>query len=58
MGLATSTHTPSPMAFLSQLFERPGNERTFVLFPIGFPVDGCKVPKLRRKAIDEVLTII
>lgn len=58
MGLATLTHTPSPMAFLSQLFERPANERPFVLFPIGFPVDGCRVPTLRRKPLEEVLTIV
>ena len=58
MGLATLTHTPSPMAFLSHLFDRPENERPFVLFPIGFPVDGCTVPALRRKSLDEVLTIV
>jgi len=58
MGLATLTHTPSPMAFLSQLFGRPENERPFVLFPVGFPVDGCKVPTLRRKPLDDVLTIV
>jgi iodotyrosine deiodinase len=58
MGLATLTHTPSPMAFLTQLFSRPENERPFVLFPIGFPVDGCKVPTLRRKSLNEVLTIV
>ncbi len=58
MGLATLTHTPSPMAFLSQLFGRPENERPFVLFPIGFPTDGCRVPVLRRKPLDDVLTIV
>ena len=58
MGLATLTHTPSPMAFLSELFGRPENERPFVLFPIGFPVPGCQVPTLRRKALDQVLTIV
>lgn len=58
MGLATLTHTPSPMAFLSDLFGRPENERPFVLFPIGFPVEGCRVPSLRRKRLDEVLTIV
>jgi len=58
MGLATLTHTPSPMAFLSKVLGRPGNERPFVLFPIGYPVDGCLVPTLRRKSLDQVLTII
>ena len=58
MGLATLTHTPSPMAFLVEVFERPANERPFVLFPIGYPVDGCQVPVLRRKSLDEVLTVV
>jgi nitroreductase len=58
MGLATLTHTPSPMAFLSQLLGRPTNERPFVLFPVGYPVDGCLVPDLTRKALDEVMTIV
>ena len=58
MGLATLTHTPSPMAFLTKLFDRPDNERPFVLFPVGLPVDGCKVPTLRRKALADVLTIV
>lgn len=54
MGLATLTHTPSPMAFLSRILERPENERPFVLFPIGFPAHGCQVPDLQRKTLDEV----
>ena len=58
MGLATLTHTPSPMAFLSKLLERPGNERPFVLFPVGYPVEGCLVPDLRRKPLNEVMTVI
>ncbi len=57
MGLATLTHTPSPMAFLTQLLGRGANERPFVLFPVGFPVEGCQVPRLQRKALDEVLTV-
>lgn len=55
MGLATLTHTPSPMAFLSKLLERPDNERPFVLFPIGYPADGSVVPKLERKALSEIM---
>ena len=54
-GLASLTHTPSPMAFLRTLLERPDRERAFCLFPIGYPAEGCRVPDLRRKAIDEVL---
>lgn len=54
MGLATLPHTPSPMAFLSKLLNRPSNERPFVLFPVGYPLPGVKVPTLTRKSLDEV----
>jgi nitroreductase len=54
MGLATLTHTPSPMAFLSRLLDRPPNEKPFVLFPIGYPAPDAEVPDLRRKHLDEV----
>lgn len=54
-GLATLTHTPSPMKFLAELLERPANERPFLLIPVGYPIDGCRVPELERKALDEVL---
>ena len=55
MGLATLTHTPSPMRFLRDLLGRPENERAFCLFPIGYPADDCVVPDLRRKSLDEVM---
>lgn len=55
MGLATLTHTPSPMAFLSKVLGRPENERPFVLFPVGYPLPGVRVPDLARKPLDEVL---
>ncbi|MBC8364963.1 MAG: nitroreductase family protein [Actinobacteria bacterium] len=54
MGLATLTHTPTPMGFLRNLLGRPDNERPFVMFPVGFPLEGTRVPDLRRKPIDEV----
>jgi iodotyrosine deiodinase len=54
MGLATLTHTPSPMGFLTQILGRPRNERPFVLFPIGYPADDVTVPDLTRKGLDEV----
>ncbi len=54
MGLATLTHTPSPMSFLSDVLERPPNERPFILFPIGYPSAGATVPDVRRKRLDEV----
>ncbi|GGK78369.1 nitroreductase family protein [Mangrovihabitans endophyticus] len=55
MGLATLTHTPNPMAFLSEVFGRPATERPYILFPVGYPALDCEVPDLRRKALDEVL---
>ena len=54
MGLATLTHTPSPMAFLSELLDRPKNEKPFIVFPVGYPASDCVVPDLRRKSLDEV----
>jgi iodotyrosine deiodinase len=54
MGLATLTHTPSPMAFLSKILKRPENERPFILFPVGYPAPEAQVPDLRRKELAEV----
>ncbi len=54
MGLATLTHTPSPMGFLSQILGRPENERPYILFPVGYPAADAMVPDLRRKALEEV----
>ena len=54
MGLATLTHTPSPMAFLSEILERSPNENPYVLFPIGYPADGAQVPDIRRKPLEQV----
>jgi nitroreductase len=55
MGLATLTHTPSPMGFLSELLGRPPNEKPYVLFPVGYPAPDATVPDLRRKSFDEVV---
>jgi nitroreductase len=56
-GLATLTHTPSPMGFLSSILDRPRNERPFVLIPIGYPSAGATVPAIGKKAISEVMEI-
>jgi iodotyrosine deiodinase len=55
MGLSTLTHTPSPMAFLRKILNRPENERPFILFPIGYAADDCEVPDLDRKPLSEVM---
>jgi nitroreductase len=54
MGLATLTHTPSPMRFLSEILGRPANEKPYILFPVGYPAPGAQVPDLRRKRLAEV----
>lgn len=55
LGLATLTHTPSPMAFLSNLLDRPDNERPFIVFPVGYPAPDATVPDLTRKPLGEVM---
>lgn len=59
-GLATLTHTPSPMGFLREVLGRPEHERPFLLIPVGYPAEGCTVPAkaLLRKPMDEVLTVV
>ncbi|MEM6646421.1 MAG: nitroreductase family protein, partial [Bacteroidota bacterium] len=55
MGLATLTHTPSPMKFLGQILGRPKNEKPFILFPVGYPTEDATVPDLHRKPLDELV---
>lgn len=59
-GLATLTHTPNPMAFLSEVLDRPRHEKPYVLIPVGYPAADCTVPEaaLARKPLGEVLTVI
>jgi iodotyrosine deiodinase len=56
-GLATLTHTPSPMGFLSSILERPKNERPFVLIPVGLPFPGATVPAIGKRSIADVMEI-
>ena len=53
-GLATLTHTPSPMGFLKDVLGRPENERPFLVIPVGYPADDAVVPELRRKPLDQI----
>jgi nitroreductase len=55
-GLATLTHTPSPMGFLSTLLKQPERRKAFLLIPVGYPTKDCHVPDLRRKGLELVLT--
>jgi iodotyrosine deiodinase len=55
-GLATLTHTPSPMGFLNTLLDRPASERPFLLLVTGYPADDARVPDIGRKPLDEIAT--
>jgi len=57
-GLATLTHTPSPMRFLSEILDRPRNEKPYVVIPVGYPADGARVPRIERKPLGEILEIV
>jgi nitroreductase len=57
-GLATLTHTPSPMDFLSRILERPKNEKPFLLIPVGYPAPDVRVPNIKRKSLGEILQIL
>ncbi len=58
-GLATLTHTPSPMRFLGELLGRPAHERPYLLVPVGYPADNCLVPRLarERRPLEETLVV-
>jgi iodotyrosine deiodinase len=58
MGLATLTHTPSPMGFLSQVLQRPANEKPYLLLPIGFPADDAEVPDISKKPLSETAVFL
>lgn len=53
-GLATLTHTPSPMKFLNEILGRPSTEKPFLLLVVGFPAEGCQVPVISKKPIGEI----
>ncbi len=58
-GLATLTHTPSPMKFLAELLGRPAHERAYMLIPLGYPAAHCEVPRhaLTRRSLDQSLIV-
>ena len=53
-GLATLTHTPSPMGFLSEILKRPKAERAFLILVVGYPADGVEVPDITKKSLSEM----
>ncbi|MCP3690011.1 MAG: nitroreductase family protein [Gammaproteobacteria bacterium] len=57
-GLGTLTHTPSPMKFLSEILQRPDNERPFLLLVTGYPARGVTVPDIKRRSLEQISTFI
>ncbi len=59
-GLATLTHSPAPMGFLTRILGRPENERPFILIPVGYPAADAQVPDiaLKKKSLEEISEIL
>ncbi len=57
-GLATLTHTPSPMKFLGEILERPAYERPYMLLVCGYPADDVMVPDIKRRELHQISTFI
>lgn len=57
-GLVALTHTPSPMKFLTEILNRPSNEKPFLLIPVGFPEKETRVPTLKKKSFREVAQVL
>lgn len=57
-GLATLTHTPSPMGFLNRILERPPHEKPYLLIPVGYPADNARVPVIEKKPLGDVMITV
>lgn len=57
-GLASLTHTPSPMGFLNEILNRPSNERPFLILVVGYPAEDAQVPVITKKPLDEIATFL
>jgi iodotyrosine deiodinase len=57
-GLATLTHTPSPMDFLNEILDRPSNERPFLLLVVGYPAEDARVPEITKKSLQDIATFL
>ncbi len=57
-GLATLTHTPSPMGFLADVLDVPRNHKPFLLIPVGYPAPDARVPDIAKKPLEEILTVV
>lgn len=57
-GLATLTHTPSPMKFLNEILDRPSNERPYLILVVGYPAENAKVPVITKKKLEEIAVFV
>jgi hypothetical protein len=57
-GLASLTHTPSPMGFLNKLLHRPAHEKPFLLLVVGHPAENAMVPNIKRKPLADISSFI
>ena len=58
MGLATLTHTPSPMGFLREILGRPAHEHAMLVMPVGYPAEDAAVPNISRKPLEDVAIFV
>ncbi len=57
-GLASLTHTPSPMGFLNEILGRPSHERPFLILVVGYPAENAQVPMITKKPLEEIATFL
>lgn len=57
-GLATLTHTPSPMRFLNKILDRPDHERPYLILVTGYPSPNAQVPVISKHQLDQITTFI
>ena len=57
-GLVSLTHTPAPMRFLAEILGRPGNERPFLILPVGYPSEEAMVPDIDKKPLEQTATFL
>ena len=57
-GLASLTHTPSPMGFLNEILDRPSNERPYLVLVVGYPATDAVVPVIAKRPFEEIVTFL
>ncbi len=57
-GLASLTHTPSPMGFLNNILHVPPDEKPFLILVVGYPAEDAQVPEISKKPLEEIATFV